>query len=69
MGCRTEEGSQKFLKIASLFEGAMVDAGILLIKSWREVRPREQKRRLEARIDDDRKIWKRSPMDVRSYDR
>jgi polyphosphate kinase 2 (PPK2 family) len=29
----------------------------------------EQTRRLEARIDDPRKIWKLSPMDLKSYSR
>jgi polyphosphate kinase 2 (PPK2 family) len=29
----------------------------------------EQTRRLEARINDPRKIWKLSPMDLKSYSR
>ena len=29
----------------------------------------EQTRRLESRIDDGRKIWKLSPMDLKSYSR
>jgi len=33
------------------------------------VSPEEQTRRLEARIDDGRKIWKLSPMDLKSYSR
>jgi polyphosphate kinase 2 (PPK2 family) len=33
------------------------------------VSPEEQTRRLEARIDDGRKIWKLSPMDLESYSR
>jgi polyphosphate kinase 2 (PPK2 family) len=51
------------------FERAMVDAGILLIKYWLEVGPDEQTRRLESRIDDPRKIWKLSDMDLKSYSR
>ena len=35
-----------------------------LLKYWLEVSPEEQTRRLEARIDDGRKIWKLSPMDL-----
>ncbi len=31
--------------------------------------PEEQTRRLEARITDGRKIWKLSPMDLKSYSR
>ena len=47
----------------------MVDSGIILIKYWLEVSQEEQTRRLEARIDDGRKIWKLSPMDLKSYSR
>ena len=47
----------------------MVDSGIILIKYWLEVSAEEQTRRLEARIDDGRKIWKLSPMDLKSYSR
>src|SRR5574341_284932 len=69
MGFCTEEQAQKFLKAVPLVEKAMVDSGILLLKYWLEVRPEEQTRRLEARIDDPRKIWKLSPMDLKSYSR
>ena len=47
----------------------MVDSGIILLKYWLEVSPEEQTRRLESRIDDGRKIWKLSPMDLKSYSR
>ena len=47
----------------------MVDSGIILIKYWLEVSMEEQTRRLESRIDDGRKIWKLSPMDLKSYGR
>ena len=50
-------------------EKAIVDSGIILLKYWLEVSPEEQTRRLEARIDDGRKIWKLSPMDLKSYSR
>jgi len=33
------------------------------------VSPDEQERRLRDRVDDGRKIWKLSPMDLKSYDR
>jgi len=33
------------------------------------VSPEEQTRRLEARIEDGRKIWKLTPMDLKSYSR
>ena len=47
----------------------MVESGIILIKYWLEVSMEERTRRLEARIDDGRKIWKLSPMDLLSYSR
>ena len=47
----------------------MVESGIILLKYWLEVSPEEQTRRLEGRIDDGRKIWKLSPMDLKSYSR
>ena len=45
------------------------DSGIILLKYWLEVSEEEQTRRLESRIDDGRKIWKLSPMDLKSYSR
>ena len=39
------------------------------LKYWLEVSPEEQTRRLEGRIDDGRKIWKLSDMDLKSYSR
>jgi polyphosphate kinase 2 (PPK2 family) len=47
----------------------MIRSGIILLKYWLEVSMEEQTRRLEARIDDGRKIWKLSPMDLLSYSR
>jgi polyphosphate kinase 2 (PPK2 family) len=69
MGFCTEEQARKFLEVAPLVEKAMVNSGILLLKYWLEVSPEEQTRRLESRIDDGRKIWKLSPMDLKSYTR
>jgi polyphosphate kinase 2 len=69
MGFCSEKMAKKFLKAVPLVEKAMVDSGIILIKYWLEVSPEEQTRRLESRIDDGRKIWKLSPMDLLSYSR
>src|SRR6187431_635769 len=65
----SEEQARDFLKAAPLVEKAMVNAGIILLKYWLEVSPEEQTRRLEGRIEDGRKIWKLSPMDLKSYSR
>jgi polyphosphate kinase 2 len=69
MGFCTDEQTQGFLKAAPLVEKAIVDSGIILLKYWLEVSPEEQTRRLKSRIDDGRKTWKLSPMDLKSYDR
>jgi polyphosphate kinase 2 len=69
MGFCTEEQAQRFLKMIPAVEKAIVDSGVLLIKYWLEVSEHEQTRRLKARIDDGRKIWKLSPMDLKSYSR
>jgi polyphosphate kinase 2 (PPK2 family) len=50
-------------------EKAITDSGILLLKYWLEVSPDEQTRRLESRINDPRKIWKLSDLDLKSYSR
>jgi polyphosphate kinase len=69
MGFATEEQVEWFLKVVPAVEKAVVDSGVILLKYWLEVSPEEQTRRLEARIDDGRKIWKLSPMDLKSYSR
>src|SRR5512147_2916919 len=69
MGFCTEEQAQKFLRVAPAVEKAIIESGIILIKYWLEVSPEEQTRRLEARIHDGRKVWKLSPMDLKSYSR
>lgn len=69
MGFCSEEEAQDFLKGAPIFEKAMIDSGIILLKYWLEVTPEEQERRLRDRINDGRKTWKLSPMDVASYNK
>ncbi len=64
--CSTKE-TERFLKMTPAVEKTVVNSGIILLKYWLEVSEAEQQRRLESRIDDDRKIWKLSPMDLRSY--
>ena len=39
------------------------------MKYWLEVSPEEQTRRLEGRINDPRKVWKLTDMDLKSYGR
>ncbi|WP_095194286.1 polyphosphate kinase 2 [Pseudomonas sp. Irchel 3A7] len=69
MGFCTDDQLDKFLKSVPLVERAIVESGVILLKYWLEVSQEEQTRRLEARIKDGRKIWKLSPMDLKSYSR
>ncbi|HVN41520.1 MAG TPA: polyphosphate kinase 2 [Steroidobacteraceae bacterium] len=69
MGFCTPEQTERFLEQAPAVEKAMVENGIILIKYWLEVSSEEQTRRLESRINDGRKLWKLSPMDLKSYSR
>ena len=67
MGFCSIDAARHFLQLTPPAEKAIVDSGIVLLKYWLEVSQDEQQRRLEARIGDPRKIWKLSPMDLKSY--
>ena len=69
LGFCTPEQTERFLEQVPAVEQAMVESGIILLKYWLEVGPEEQTRRLESRIDDPRKVWKLSEMDLKSYTR
>jgi polyphosphate kinase 2 len=69
MGFCTDEQARHFLQVVPAVEKAIIESGVILIKYWLEVSEDEQTRRLKARIHDGRKIWKLSPMDLKSYSR
>ncbi len=69
MGFCTPEDTDRFLELVPRVEKAMTESGILLLKYWLEVSADEQARRLEGRINDPRKIWKLSELDLKSYSR
>ena len=69
MGFCTEAQAKRFLEVVPSVEKAIVDSGVILLKFWLEVSAEEQSKRLGERIDDGRKIWKLSPMDIKSYTR
>jgi polyphosphate kinase 2 len=69
MGFCTEQQTEDFLKAVPMVEKALVNSGIILLKYWLEVSPEEQTRRLRDRFKDGRKLWKLSPMDLKSYSR
>ena len=69
MGFTDDEHVTRFLHQVPDVERAIVENGIHLLKYWLEVSEDEQTRRLQSRIDDQRKIWKLSDMDLLSYSR
>jgi len=69
MGFCTQQETDRFLELVPGVEKAMAETGILLLKYWLEVSPNEQTRRLRSRINDPRKTWKLSDMDLKSYSR
>jgi len=69
MGFCSDEQAKGFLDVVPGAERQIVNSGIILLKYWLEVSEEEQTRRLKARIDDGRKTWKLSPMDLKSYSR
>jgi len=69
MGFATKEEVAAFLKNAPTVEQLIIDSGIILVKYWLEVSEENQAKRFKEREDDDRKIWKLSPMDMEAQAR
>ena len=69
MGFATEPQVDYFLKYAPAVEQSIIHSGIILVKYWLEVDMDVQDERLRARDEDPRKIWKLTPMDLKSYSR
>ncbi len=66
MGFCTDEEYQEFLRSCPEFERMLVRSGIILIKYWFSVSDEEQERRFQARINDPKRRWKLSDMDLES---
>lgn len=69
MGFCTDRQYKDFLRDCPSIERYFVDRGLTLIKYWFDVGMEEQERRFKARINDPRKTWKLSPMDIESFNR
>jgi polyphosphate kinase 2 len=69
MGFCTKQQHSVFLDLVPQIEQVMTDGGMILAKYWLEVSKEEQARRFEARIDDQLRQWKLSPMDIDSWRR
>jgi polyphosphate kinase len=69
MGFCTDDEYHTFLQGTPIIEKAIVQNGIHLLKYWFEVSPETQTERFQERIDDGRKIWKLSGMDLEAHRR
>ena len=69
MGFCTDEQYDRFLKVCPAWEKDIINDGVILIKYWFDISQDEQTRRFSERINDPRKIWKLSPMDLESHRR
>jgi polyphosphate kinase 2 len=69
MGFCSEKEVERFLQLCPVWERGIVNSGITLVKYWLEVSEEEQQRRFESRLNDPRKTWKLSPMDVKAASR
>jgi polyphosphate kinase len=69
MGFCTDEQYDRFLEVCPAWEKDIINAGVMLIKYWFEVSLDEQTRRFSERMNDPRKTWKLSPMDLESHRR
>ena len=64
MGFCSDEEYEQFMATVNGFELALVHSGTILLKYWLDIADETQEERFEARIDDPRKRWKLSPMDL-----
>ena len=69
MGFCSDEQYTEFMATVNGFELALVRSGMTLIKYWLEIRDEVQEDRFEQRIDDPRRRWKLSPMDLEARSR
>jgi polyphosphate kinase len=69
MGFCDDEEYYEFLRSCPEFERMLLRSGIILVKYWFSVSDAEQERRFQQRIDDPRRRWKLSPMDLEARSR
>ena len=69
MGFTPEDQVKRFLRYVPPTERTIMESGIILVKYWLEVSQENQTLRFEERINDYKKIWKLSPMDLESHRR
>lgn len=66
MGFCTDDEYEAFMKLVPGFEQALIDSGTILIKYWLNIDDDTQEKRFQQRIQDPRRRWKLSPMDLKA---
>jgi polyphosphate kinase 2 len=69
MGFCSDGEYQEFMRTCPGFERALVESGIRLVKYFLDVTPEEQQKRFRDRMEDPRKHWKLSAMDLETMRR
>ena len=69
MGFCTDAQYDEFMLTVNGFGAALVRSGTILIKYWLDIADETQEERFRERIDDPRKRWKLSPMDLEARSR
>lgn len=66
MGFCSDDDVKEFFRSCPEFEKMLIRSGIILIKYWFSISDKEQEKRFQKRINDPRRRWKLSPMDLES---
>jgi len=69
MGFCTDAQYEEFMLTVNGFEAALIRSGTILVKYWLDIADETQEERFRERIDDPRKRWKLSPMDLEARSR
>lgn len=69
MGFCSDDEYDEFMRTCPGFEHALIESGIQVIKYFLDVGPEQQEKRFRERIEDPRKHWKLSPMDLEAMRR
>ncbi len=69
MGFASDAEYDEFMATVNGFELALVRSGTILIKYWLDIADETQEERFRERIEDPRKRWKLSPMDLEARSR
>lgn len=69
MGFCTDKELDEFFATVNGFELALIRSGTIILKYWLDIADETQEERFQQRIEDPRKRWKLSPMDLEARSR